>query len=298
MKLHRTFVPGHRAADRADRADRNGPDASAEGVVRSFRHPPGRDWVGAVFMTLPLAGALWAVPQLAAGAPLWLLVITAPFALLFVLLFGVIALALWGAALSAQKPTNWLVKFTDHGVFLNLRTYRNAHFAPAEGTVAAIPFGEIASARLVTESSRQTWGDQERTTRTRYVQLELRTSAAPLMDAVASERAREVPRTKVMGSHSSTKHHHYPVQAVDERTVRIEALAGLLEAFGEQVRLEPPLEVDLNRTLEGLGPEERALAFLRRGHRFEALSIARRELGMSKREAKAWVVTREANEAA
>src|SRR5947209_4132094 len=72
------------------------------------------------------------------------------------------------------RPTNWLMRMNDSGVFVQFRSYLNYHLPADDLTVVSISYGEIRSARLIKE--RVTVPDpQERGTETqflRYVELE------------------------------------------------------------------------------------------------------------------------------
>src|SRR5262245_24724995 len=46
------------------------------------------------------------------------------------------------------QPSNWLVRMTDHGLYIQFRSYLNRHFSPEDYTVVYLPYGEIRSAKL------------------------------------------------------------------------------------------------------------------------------------------------------
>ena len=173
------------------------------------------------------------------------------------------------------------------------------HAPRAADTLAAIPFAEIKSVGLLTEQVRTTHADRTSTRKARYVELTLQTDTGPLKAAVAAERNRCAPEKRGrLGGSSTLKHHHYPVQVTGPRTVRLEALPGLLDAFTERVLLAPERRADLDAELEGLAADERARAYLHRGHRLEAIHIGRNELGLSKRKAKDWIADLDGRDAA
>jgi membrane protein YdbS with pleckstrin-like domain len=52
------------------------------------------------------------------------------------------------------RPSNWLLRMTDHGLFIKFRFYLNHHFDVQDLTVVFLPYSEIRTARLVEQSPR------------------------------------------------------------------------------------------------------------------------------------------------
>jgi hypothetical protein len=66
-----------------------------------------------------------------------------------VLLVGLFVLR-W-LVLARFRASNWLVRVSANGVFVQLRSYLNYHFPSEDLTVAFIPYPEIRSVRLIRE---------------------------------------------------------------------------------------------------------------------------------------------------
>ena len=66
------------------------------------------------------------------------------------LLFTVVCLLIYQKVVTARfRPTNWLVRMTDGGLFIKFRSYSNLGFPDQDLTVAFIPYSDIRSARYV-----------------------------------------------------------------------------------------------------------------------------------------------------
>ena len=55
-------------------------------------------------------------------------------------------------------PSNWLVRMSDGGLFVQFRSYLNSHFPADDLTVVFIPHSEVRSARRVTERRNRAFG--------------------------------------------------------------------------------------------------------------------------------------------
>jgi hypothetical protein len=99
----------------------------------------------------------------------WLLYYVAAAVAVFLLIFQKLFIARF-------RSSNWLIRMTDHGLFVQLRSYLNHHFSDRDPTVAFFPYSDIRSARLMKE--RQELPDRDErnqsTTKTRQlIELEL-----------------------------------------------------------------------------------------------------------------------------
>src|SRR5215207_1312548 len=96
--------------------------------------------------------------------------------------------------LARFRPTNWLVRLGDDGLYVKFRSYLNHHMSGQDPTVVLVPFREIRAARLVRETRDVPNLDRRGgTTRQRRVQVEidLRQDAPEIAEALAAERRRE-----------------------------------------------------------------------------------------------------------
>lgn len=167
------------------------------------------------------------------------------------------------------RTSNWLVRSSGRGLYLQLRSHLNYHFPDGDRTVVFIPYREIRSVRAVRE--RRTVPDGESRNprqgmmQTRWlVALELNTDSAILAQALRDEAARTAPREHRWYGSSATKYKHYPITLPSPTNVEVEwKVTPPAEAFVETLR---------DRVL--VAPtEERTTSYLR----LETLSRAEQE---------------------
>lgn len=119
------------------------------------------------------------------------------------------------------RPSNWLVRATESGVYVKFRSYLNYHFGADDLTVAFVPYREITRARLVREtvekldlSPRLDGSRRNRASsyqRRKTAELELSCDTAALAAALLEEGARTGPREKRWYGSTSTRVNHHPV---------------------------------------------------------------------------------------
>src|SRR5574341_259931 len=125
------------------------------------------------------------------------------------------------------KPSNWLVRMTDHGLFVKFRSYLNPHFPEEDLTVVFLPYSEIRSARSLKEHQELPDRDQRNrsttTTRTRrLLELELAGDSAQFAAALAKERERVFTKPTGGAGKSSSRYQHFPVQLTSPTRLRME----------------------------------------------------------------------------
>jgi hypothetical protein len=212
-----------------------------------------------------------------------------------VLLLGLIVMHKF--VLARFRPSNWLVRMSDAGLFLQFRSYLNHHFPEEDLTVVFIPYREIRSARLVRESRDIPYRDLEsprveRTSeqRRRLVEFELAGDLAPLTQALADESAKHPP--------NATLYRHYPVRIASPPFVQVEWNVVpnpkvLLEALRRYTNIATPVEVSQEYgNLKGLSHEEqekRLLELVETGETFAAVYIARKLYSYDLTQARAFV---------
>jgi hypothetical protein len=218
---------------------------------RVFRYSPGR----AVLATGAVIGASGGLGALAWHEGSWV-----AFCAAVVLLAGLLVLRRLVAA--RFRPSNWLLRMGDEGVFVQFRSYLNYHFSENDLTVVLIPFEEIRSARLVRErrdilERENPSARVDRVTRVwrRLVELELAVDAAPLARALAEESARGAPIGRT--------YRHYPVQMGSPSALQLEwnvapRASVLLKGLASHTRIARPREVSRDDAqLGGLRREAR-----------------------------------------
>jgi hypothetical protein len=111
------------------------------------------------------------------------------------------------------RPSNWLVRMNDTGLFIQFRSYLNYHLPAEDLTVVFLSFNEIPSARLVRERARVS--DLRGGTATqirRYIELELGEDIQPLAKVLQAEMVEKAPSEKRWYGSSSTLYEDHPVR--------------------------------------------------------------------------------------
>jgi hypothetical protein len=203
---------------------------------RVFRYSPRR----AVLATGAVLGASGGLVALGWHEGSWV-----AFCAAGVLLVGLLVLRRLVAA--RFRPSNWLVRMGDEGVFVQFRSYLNYHFSENDLTVVLIPFREIRSARLVREHRAMIERENasarvDRVTQVsrRLVELELAVDAAPLARALAEESARRAP--------TGATYRHNPVRMGSPTTLQLEWNVApradvLLKGVESHTRIARPHEI-------------------------------------------------------
>jgi hypothetical protein len=239
---------------------------------RVFRYSPGR----AVLATCAVIGASGELVALG-----WHERNALAYYVAAVLLVGLLVLRRFVAA--RFRPSSWLLRMGDEGVFVQFRSYLNYHFPADDLTVVLIPNGEIRSARRVRE--RRDIPDRDnppaqvdRITQVSQdlVELELAVDAAPLALALTEESARR--------ARTGATYRHYPVRMDSPTTLQLEwnvtpRAEGLLDALRQYTSIAAPVDASQHYAhLGGLSREEQERRLLRlaeAGQTIAAIRIAR-----------------------
>jgi hypothetical protein len=197
------------------------------------------------------------------------------------------------------RLSNWLVRLTADGLYIQFRSYLNYHLPQADLTVAFIAYQEIRSVRLVREKTKVP--DREGGTTVQYarwVELELIGDPAPLMAALAAELARQAPPERRWYGNSSTLYRYYPVRMASPQCMRLQwsvvpGAAKFLEALRPYTTVAAPVQISEDfAQLENLSREqqEKHLHELdSRGETIAAIYMARRLYGCSLSDAEAFI---------
>jgi len=194
------------------------------------------------------------------------------------------------------RPSNWLARVSDLGVFIQFRSYLNYHLPAEDLTVVFIPFGEIHTARLIKE--RVTVPDAQGRNETqflRYIELELAGDVAPLSQALDTEAGENAPMEKHWYGSSSTLYQDHPVRMESSSLLRIhwQVVPGthkFLDALRPYTTIADTVSLHEDFAhLHSLSPEEQ-LKKLRelaaRGQEINATYMARKLYGCSWADAK------------
>lgn len=262
----------------------------AADVERTFRHSRFGALLFSAVMTVPLAFALWhaeRVVELVRSIPWYAWPLAGPLGLLVLGIGGLCVFASRELVHAAFLPTNWLVKTSRDGIFVQLRSWQNHHFALDVPTVAFVAWDELASLRRVSETPPAT-GRRTPPTR-RWIELELASAdTTPLEEWLAAEARREPPERKRFGIRWRTRFHHVPVLVPRPGIVRLEWLGrGLWKVLAERVRVEEARAVRLGDP--ALPLETRVAECVARGDELTAIALARKERDLSLADAKSLV---------
>jgi hypothetical protein len=143
-----------------------------------------------------------------------------------VLLIGLILMQTFVRA--RFRPTNWLVRATDDGLFVQFRSYLNYRFPAEHVTVAFIPYRDLRAVRVIRErrqipdrdlpSPRVGAVTEQRRT---VVELELKRDDESLTHAVDEELARCFGRGS-RDDNLRTRYRHAPVRMTSASTMQLE----------------------------------------------------------------------------
>ncbi|HET9408827.1 MAG TPA: hypothetical protein VFO39_16415 [Candidatus Sulfotelmatobacter sp.] len=211
-----------------------------------------------------------------------------------------LGLALMRRYVSARfRPSNWLLRTTDTGIFIQFRSYLNFHLPANDTTVVFISFGEIQSARLVRERVRvSTSGGRPSTQIQRYVELELAGDTKPLADALQAELNEHAPNEKRWYGSTSTLYEDHPVRMRVPPYLQVcwsgvSGAKNFLAALRPYAPIADPVLIDQDFTnLQRLEPgeQERCLRDLvQKGEMIAAIYSARQVYGCGLTEAKQMV---------
>ena len=266
-------------------------DLDLEPPQTVFRHGRVVPVVAVVaFAAITCAGA-WFAPRVwhevsnASSLLPWLVAL--PFALVCGLAWlGACSLAL-DVARAARLPSNWVLRVAGDGVYVNVRSYLNAHFDEDGPTVAWIPIADVSRVRDVTERV-DTDSDVERPTR-RWIDLELDgVDTAELAARCDHERSRKGPPRRFLFVTSRMRFDHVPVQVPRPGVVRVERVESRMSEV--LARWVPRAEgvVSGPKTIPA-DLDARVLELCRAGRRLDAIALARRERGGSLAAAREYV---------
>ena len=214
-----------------------------------------------------------------------------PFLLLFLLLTMRMVTARF-------HPSNWLVRMTATGIYVQYRSYLNYQLSADDPSVAFISFGEIASARLIKERVETPDAMKPGATQTqflRHVELELSGNPNQLAEALQEELGESAPIEKHWYGSSSTLCRDYPVVMSGPASVRIHwnvvpGTRKFLEALRPYTVIAEPVSLKQDFThLKSLSREEQQKQLrelVTRGQNITAVYAAQKLYGGSLGEAK------------
>jgi hypothetical protein len=198
------------------------------------------------------------------------------------------------------RPSNWLVRMTSEGLFIQYRSYLNYDLPTEDPTVIFIPYQDICSVRRVLERFKILAQDGPTERRFKMVELELAGDMEPLSKALTAESRSPAPREKTWYGYTSTLYNHHLVRMASPPFLQIEwsAVPGaknFLNALSPYTRVTPPIVVTQDlRFLETLNREEqqkRLRDLDQRGETITAVYVASKLYGYSLNEAQVFVAS-------
>jgi hypothetical protein len=215
-----------------------------------------------------------------------------------------LCLVIYQKSITARfKPSNWLVRVTDHGLYIKFRSYLNCHFPAEDHTVVFVPFAEIRSAKRVDETRHSPdRDDHNRPTQTmrklRWLELELTGDSRQLAIALNSENETALAKTRVGAEKPSTRYRHFPVLLTAPDRLRIEwtvipKMQTMLDALTRHTMVRPAeaQTKDFNdlEKLSRAEQEARLLELAEAGDKLGAIALARRLYGYDLAAAKEFI---------
>jgi hypothetical protein len=186
------------------------------------------------------------------------------------------------------RPSNWLVRLTDQGLFIKFRSYLNDHFPEQDVTVVFIAHGEIRSARFIRQKQaipdRDDGGRPTTIIKTqKLLEVELASETKELSDALTREHARALDG-KNLGKISG-RYHHLPVRLAAPDRLHIEwnvvpNAQTFLDALARHTLVRPTQETKKDfvhlEVLSRAEQESRLLELVQSGDKIGAIAMARR----------------------
>lgn len=183
-----------------------------------------------IFTALPVLLAVFRGSELT-GFAWWAWLLLTPVVLLVGAFYLVILAGLWGGFRAGFRPSNWIAKRTDDGLWLHLRSYLNWAVEDDEDTAVHLRLDELLAMRRVKRTSHSDAGDGARTTIDSFLELQLSDGVdlAPVAAAIEREAGREGAEERFLGARSRTKHHDTPVRVEPDGTLRVQWRARLFQ---------------------------------------------------------------------
>lgn len=195
------------------------------------------------------------------------------------------------------RPSNWLVRMNETGLFIQFRSYLNYHLPAEDLTVVFLSYGELGSARLVRERARVSDSQGRNATQfRRYIELELVGDIQPLAKALQAELVEKAPTEKHWYGSSSTLYEDHPVSITSPPFLRLRwqvvpRARMFLEALRPYTIIADPISTTEDFVhLQELSREEqnkRLRELKERGETIAAIYMARKIYGCGLEQARA-----------
>ncbi len=194
------------------------------------------------------------------------------------------------------RPSNWLVRMNDLGMFIQFRSYLNYHLPAEDLTVVFLSYGEIRSARLLRERAQVPDAEGHSATQIRrYVELDLAGDTAELAKALDAEMTEKAPVEKSWYGSSSTLYEDHPVRMESRPLLQVRWQAvpraqKFLDALRPYTSIADPVQIAQDFLhLDSLSPAEqqkRLRELAEKGEIISAVYLAQRLYGCGLAEAR------------
>jgi len=188
------------------------------------------------------------------------------------------------------RSSNWLIRMTDHGLFVKFRSYLNHRFSDQDPTVVFLPYSEIRSVKLVKERQELPDRDDDNRSTTiirtrRIIDFELAGDSTELTQALAKERERVFTKPTHGAGRTSSRYQHFPVRLASPMLLRIEwgvvpGAQALLDDLSRHTLVQHAEETTRDFVnLDGLSREEqevRLRELVESGEMIGAVTMARK----------------------
>jgi hypothetical protein len=212
-----------------------------QGIKRTFRYLPWGFVLMALFMLGSGAFLGWKAWTSVEG---WVWLLVAPAALLIAAIHLLAIYACVEGTVACGRPTNWLMKITEDGLYLRIHSYLNYHMAPRGPEAVFLPWGDIASmGRLKIVHETKPGRTKGYTRREQRLEIETRgLDTSALAAVVADDRARPAEGNRVVKSRAR----HVPVAVPRPGWISVEWHRGMLDAMPPAMEIRPPMRVAFN----------------------------------------------------
>ena len=217
-------------------------DVPKENILKTFKN---QSWLSLLAVVVVMTGItlIVALPKSEPTNPVLVAIPT-----LVTLLFAGMLLLRWR---ECRQKENWLVKLTEGGMYINLRSYRNLHLPRDKHQALFLPKESVTGIGLTREL--RYIPDRHRETKDQFSYIDIMLTPdvdlSPVQGVLYEERRLEAPQ----GWIKRKKYHDYPVRVLQPAGIRLvwdwmrPAENQALEAFGEQYPLVEDRFVKLPR---------------------------------------------------
>ncbi|MEX2091496.1 MAG: hypothetical protein WD971_02405 [Pirellulales bacterium] len=252
-------------------------------------------WVCGALAMLALLAALPAFLVWQARPSMWISFPVLSFA-------SLMAMWLSGVVVKAFRSTNWLLRISPDGLWINLRSYLNSDFAPA-ATVLHVPYQEIESVGEYKVKRSECTSDGTTAWTDHYLDIRLVDPAPTELAAeIAEERSRVVPGSHLGGLVTSrSRNNHVPVSMPTDRVLRlawrgrydfiVPSLAKTLRELAAECTVEEPSIKDVAdvKSLTSDDVDRLIIESVETGDTMGAVKLLREHRGFSLTDAKKFV---------